>query len=235
MSALPPYPGPSGINNWNTPYHVGLSAYAGETVDIAWHAVDGDGNGLWYPWAIDDCSIGADDHFIPVLQDPGASAVTGHAAGTSSGLVGYDIYRRDGNSGGFAKINAAPVADTTYQDQGLASGQYRYFIQSIFAECQNSTNSDTLLVDLITSAGFSPGPGIRVFPNPASGHVTLDADSPLVAVRLYTVEGTCAESWNGFNSKRMILDTHELARGIYILKVQMKDGARNFKISLVGD
>jgi len=60
MTNLPVYPSFNGYNQWETPYEIDMTPYLGQTVDIAWHAVDGDGQGLWYSWAIDDCFIGTD-------------------------------------------------------------------------------------------------------------------------------------------------------------------------------
>jgi len=46
------------MNMWEYPYVIDLSYYSGETVQLAWQAVDGDGLGLWYIWFIDDIFIG---------------------------------------------------------------------------------------------------------------------------------------------------------------------------------
>ena len=47
-----------GWNAWNYPYEIDLSAYAGDTVEIAWQAEDPPSNdGLWWVWVIDDVTI----------------------------------------------------------------------------------------------------------------------------------------------------------------------------------
>ena len=46
-------------NAWDFPYVIDLSAYAGQTIKLAWQAVDGPTNdGLWYIWIIDDIEVG---------------------------------------------------------------------------------------------------------------------------------------------------------------------------------
>lgn len=46
-------------NEWGFPYVIDLSAYAGQTIKLAWHAEDPPSNdGLWYIWAIDDVEVG---------------------------------------------------------------------------------------------------------------------------------------------------------------------------------
>ena len=48
----------NGWNAWEYLYCVDLSAYAGQTVEIAFHADDPpDNDGLWYVWVIDDVTI----------------------------------------------------------------------------------------------------------------------------------------------------------------------------------
>jgi len=45
-------------NQWAYPYYIDLSAYAGQNVKIAWHALDPPSNdGLWYIWIIDDITL----------------------------------------------------------------------------------------------------------------------------------------------------------------------------------
>jgi hypothetical protein len=62
-------------NAWDYPYEIDLSAYADETIKLAWHAIDvndpGDPNypGLWYAWIIDDIEVGytvVPDHDVGV-------------------------------------------------------------------------------------------------------------------------------------------------------------------------
>jgi len=62
-------------NAWAYPYTIDLTAYADETVKLAWHAIDcndpGNPNypGLWYIWIIDDIEVGyttAPDHDVGV-------------------------------------------------------------------------------------------------------------------------------------------------------------------------
>lgn len=213
MSALPPYPGPGGINEWITPYHVDLSMYDGETVDIAWHAVDGDGNGLWYPWAIDDCSIGADDHQRPV--------------------TGYDIYRKDYGGSGFSKINTVSVTDTVWVDEDLPPGGYQYFIQTQFGECENVINSDTVMVDVITGLDVHNLSEISVFPNPVFDHVTVKSNLELGEIILFEASGRIAGTWHPEGKNTMTLYLKDLTPGIYMLMVRFGTGMKTVKICVI--
>jgi len=64
-------------NAWDYPYTIDLTAYADETVNLAWHAIDcndpGNPNypGLWYVWIIDDIEVGyttLPDHDVGVTD-----------------------------------------------------------------------------------------------------------------------------------------------------------------------
>ncbi|MDP1621769.1 MAG: choice-of-anchor J domain-containing protein [Bacteroidales bacterium] len=213
MSALPPYPGTSGVNAWITPYHVDLSMYEGETVDIAWHAVDGDGNGLWYPWAIDDCSIGADDNYQQI--------------------IGYDIYRKGFGTTVFNKINTDIVADTAYIDNGLLLGQYKYFVQAQFNECETASNSDTVMVDIITGVGFLNSSGLTVYPNPASDQITISSSSELGEIRMYNASGKLTGTWDNGGKHKLTINTQGLPQGLFLLRIHVGRDIKIFKISIV--
>ena len=229
MSALPPYSSPSGYNDWETPYEIDLSAFTGQVVDIAWHAVDDDGQGLWYSWAIDDCLIATD----------------------ALNVVTYDVFRKASGSNAFSKINANPVSDTTYLDPGLIPDEYAYFVRAISSECTQSEPSDTIVVDVITT-DISPGDAIRkgleLWPNPASGELnilikrellnaggnTLSPDSR-VLVQVYDLYSHCVlqqQISGGFPlegapdkpHQSTTLDISHLPPGLYLLSVQTNVG-----------
>jgi hypothetical protein len=213
LSALPPYPGITGINAWMTPYVVDLSMYNGETVDIAWHAVDGDGNGLWYPWAIDDCTIGGND--LPGL------------------MTGYDIYRMGYPFPGFVKVNQTVVTDTTWIEQALQPGQYQYFVQSVFDECSNISNSDTILVDIITGYRELNAKGLTVYPNPATGFVTISGSSEIMEIKLFESTGRLAGFWMPEDKFMVSLDIKSFSSGVYLLWIRQDHLIRTVKLCII--
>jgi hypothetical protein len=211
MSALPPYGGSTGVNAWETPYVVDLSMYDGETVDIAWHAVDGDGNGLWYPWAIDDCAVGT---------------------GKRLELSGYDLYRKGSGNNEFVKVNAGPVTDTTFTDTGLATGQYLYFIRPVFTECDSTQPSDTVSIDVITGAGTLLRSKTRVFPNPATNHINITSGAGIDEVVLYDATGRIISHWPVNKSFSATIPTGNIKPGLYFLAVVSGRETMKFKVSV---
>lgn len=63
LSELPIYSDPNNndFNAWTEPYTIDISAFSGSEVTFAFHAIDGDGFGLWYIWLIDEVRIGMPD------------------------------------------------------------------------------------------------------------------------------------------------------------------------------
>jgi len=222
MSALPVYPGGLGINAWETPYQIDLSTYQGLTVDLAWHAVDGDGNGLWYPWAIDDCSIGADDQLL---------ATTGHWPGThteagadpTDALIGYDIYRKGYGNTDFEKINTVLVQDTLFLDPDVPYGEYYYFIRSQFQNCEKTTDSDTIQVSVITGTPETKILPLKIFPNPARERVTIQTEGSLGKIQLLNLSGIVTGTWDARGQNSLTIDLQGIRKGFYVLSILSDD------------
>jgi hypothetical protein len=201
LSALPVYPQNNGFNTWQQPYVVDMAAYRGAVVDLAWHAVDHDSLGLWYSWAIDDCSIGS----------------------TPLNLSGYDVYRRSPDTNVFVKINPLPLNDTVYTDSGLAAGPYRYYVLALLGECTQGTPSDTVLVDVITSAGKRSDGGIRVFPNPFTDRLRLVTEIPFDKGYIYNGLGVVVLRPGASQIRSGELDLSGLDPGAYFLRLESRE------------
>jgi hypothetical protein len=212
MSALPAYPSPSGYNEWEIQYQVDLAAYLGQTVDIAWQAVDGNGQGLWYSWAIDDCMVGSD--YISNLS--------------------YDVYRDSTGAPGFVKVNPQPVPDTTWTDENLTTQTYRYFVIPLFPECTETETSDTITVDVVTSLpGTSDIHGISVFPNPAREILHISSAEPVQSVRLLTPDGREVVNFRRISRNDLTLDISCNPPGLYILDLSTSTRTISLKIVII--
>ena len=204
MSALPPYPGPNGYNLWNTPYIIDMSPYAGQVIDIAWQAVDGDGLGLWYSWAIDDITM---------------NGKKSTSFKESLSLLGYDVFRQDTGVGGFKKINTELVTDTTYIDPGLDPGLYRYYVNAIFDECTLITPSDTVFVDVMLGVPEQHRSRIKVFPNPSTGEITIVSSEMIEKIEIMNYSGTRILNEEDIHKQQLSLNLSGFPGGIYLFKV----------------
>ncbi len=202
MSAMPPFPGPGGYNHWQQPYVVDMSSFLGDVVDIAWNAVDTNGQGLWYYWAIDDCSMGGKK--LGFIQDQPY----------------YNVYRNDGPGNDFFKVNTQPVPDTLYTDSNPGEGWHKYYIQVVNPVCSDALPSDTVLIDVVTSVRETDGNGnVKVFPNPAHDWIRIIANAPVDHIIMSDMLGNIILDTpiNGVTETKINLPP--LATSLYFLKV----------------
>jgi hypothetical protein len=138
-----------GWNYYDYAYSIDLSAFVGETVKIAFHAVDGDGQGLWYIWFIDNISVGNTDGIVmfpassltkishssnhnatnQIARDGNTERSSNNVVRSSRaamGLLGYNLYR-DNTLAAFVE---APT--TEYYDLNLAPATYSYHITAVY-------------------------------------------------------------------------------------------------------
>lgn len=64
--------------------------------------------------------------------------------------------------------------------------------------------------------------GIKVYPNPATDYVTIEAGTAIEAVELYDVNGALIKVVNG-DAGSLTLDVSNLSKGLYIAKVRLTD------------
>jgi len=202
LSALPVYPQNNGYNTWQQPYVIDMSAYKGSNVDIAWRAVDGDGQGLWYSWAIDDCSIG----YTPLV------------------LSGYDVYRKSPDTSAFIKINTRSLNDTVYTDTSLMPGRYSYYVIGLLGECTLGSSSDTVFADVVTGISQQREESVRIYPNPASDRIHIVSEKTFESAELYDQLGVKRRTWSSGDISSRNLPLNDIEPGMYYLRLGFANG-----------
>lgn len=88
---------------------------------------------------------------VAAASGPGSVMLT-WSPNSESDLAGYVVYRV-GPDGLSIRLNAVPIGDTTYTDQGLVPGQtYRYIVEAVDTSGNLSTPSN----EVTGTAGLSP-------------------------------------------------------------------------------
>jgi hypothetical protein len=218
MSALPLYPSGSGYNAWISPYNVSLSSHLGQVMDIAWQAVDGDGQGLWKDWLIDDCSVGSKMLFSPE-HNPYNGA--------------YSVYRQNGGTGNYQQINSSPVYDTTFIDANPVSAVNRYYITVFNPDCSFATSSDTVLVTIITGISSHTSQFLNVYPNPANNIVTVKSSGEINALDVFNYLGQTVYKNENFSGTEVKVNVSEFQQGVYFFRIKSEKVIRTFKVSVV--
>ena len=218
MSALPLFPSGSGYNEWSVPYILNLSSHLGQVLDIAWQAVDGDGQGLWYAWIIDDCSVGSKKISLPTSP---ASA------------EGYSVYRQDADNGDFNLLTPNPVYDTTYLDQDLIPTIYRYYVTTYNPDCSFNTSSDTVLINLVTGISSHANHFLNIFPNPAQDLVTVKSSVEITSIEVFNYLGQTIYRNSNSPGMEWKMKVSDFQQGIYFFRIKTGNMERTLKVSVV--
>jgi hypothetical protein len=113
LSSFPPN---QGWNSYTSPYVIDLAAYQGQIIQLAWHAVSPQNDGIWYQWCIDDVEVTGGDNIPPVttctITGTYETIITFTATDDMSG-VDYTKYKLD--NGAWIEYNA-PIIVTAVGD-----------------------------------------------------------------------------------------------------------------------
>lgn len=155
---------PEADNHYVTPAVIDLSAYAGQEVHIAWQNIDGDGQGLWYAWALDNITVGdmkidvkdlivanegnvqegvnlgaRDGKFYPSVNPEDMIPAP------SKSFEGYNVYLDD-----MVTPVATDVAVTEFLFTELVDGDYVAGVQSVYT----SGASDVITIPFTVTNGI---------------------------------------------------------------------------------
>jgi len=94
------------------------------------------------PGSISFLSNASDSPLTEALSGSGTQSTSSHTVALSwnpstSSVVGYNIYRGSQPGGPYSKLNASPMAGTSYSDNAVASGATYYYVAT-------SVDSDSL-------------------------------------------------------------------------------------------
>lgn len=227
LSALPPYPSSDGWNKWQTPYTIDLTAYWTYTVDIAWQAVDGDGQGLWYVWAIDDISIGSKNLEVSPVHK---------RSFPDSSLIGYNVYRKPitGINYTFGKINSQLVTDTTYSDTlDFYWEEFYYYIEAVYdSSCIGATNSELVGI-YYGGINEEVDRTVKIFPNPVSSEFRITGKHELQSVSLTDNCGRLVLAREGIKNKEIIVSTGGISPGLYFVDIITDVGVKREKLMIL--
>jgi hypothetical protein len=89
-------------------------------------------------------------------------------------------------------------------------------------------------VNVMTSVGISDyivnHADLRLYPNPASDVLTIEADQAIKEVMFYNISGQLVRTLPASNTNRYIINTESFATGIYILNIHLENGIQTRKV-----
>lgn len=137
-------------------------------------------------------------------------------------VTGYNVYR-DG-----VLLTTVPVTDLFYNDAALVNGVYNYCVTALYATGES--------VQVCTIASINVGikeqadQPVSVYPNPSNGLLNIDSNIPFSSVQILNFAGQVVYS-NNYSGHHMQIITSSFESGMYLVRVQTKDGLTTRKIS----
>ena len=115
------------------------------------------------------------------------------------------------------------ITETSYEDEApfLMPINYSYKVRAVYPECESDfaltdSGSDHVTLSNV-SVDENPLANVKLYPNPASGQMTIEADN-LTSVRVYNPIGQFVMEVAA-NDGSAVLDLSDLQSGIYMVKV----------------
>ncbi|MCB9275972.1 MAG: choice-of-anchor B family protein [Lewinellaceae bacterium] len=110
--------------------------------------------------------------------------------------------------------------------EALESGAY--YVEVVDENgCTATSGTITLVVNAVSELSTQP---IRVFPNPAGQHISLQAAVPILEVRLYSLSGSLLLSRRGEHTNHLEVGLSQLPPGQYILEAILEGQAGKYMI-----
>lgn len=155
------------------------------------------------------------------------------------GLEKYNVLvsTTDNNPASFTAIAGpidAPVAAWTYVEYDLDA----YMGQAVYVAIQCISNDafiflvDDIAVSFTTSVNAQPlAESLKVYPNPATDMLNINAGVEISNARLYSVSGQLVFESND-NANEMQINTSGIPSGLYLLNITTKNGVITRKVSI---
>ena len=110
---------------------------------------------------------------------------------------------------------------------------YKYYIRIVNSACSVTLPSDTVSVDVITSAGRISEKNMRVFPNPATDWIRVKSDMPVTRLSLFNLLGMIVAETSVPCLAESNLRLDNVPSGQYILKIYTANRTKEFLISVI--
>lgn len=160
----------------------------------------------------------------------------------SEGLSGYFLYRKDGEDGTYQRIKLLGAGSTSYTDNSAnQQGDYYYRLYAYYhatdctsapASTKDNPNQFYLRVYYSpTDVAETNEVAFNVFPNPADHSFRIEAEG-MTRVMVYNMFGQQVFD-SSCDSNMLNVNVSEWNEGVYLMKVQTKEGLLSRRVSIV--
>jgi hypothetical protein len=158
------------------------------------------------------------------------------AAFDGRALMGYNIYRSDDFRVTYNKLNTSILTNMTYVDAVTHDQEYWYYVTSIFPTygsltCE-SDSSNVKPANVKTGIDQLNSGKISIYPNPANDLVKIESTSKIKSIEVMNFIGQPVYTNPAVNNTTMQINTSNLSKGIYFVKIATDEGIRTLKITI---
>jgi hypothetical protein len=132
----------------------------------------------------------------------------------------YNVYHKV-QGGTYAKLNATPIAVTTYLHVAPPQGWNYYVVRTINNGIESPNSNEASI--LWTSIEELVYANTRIYPNPASSIVNISSEFDIQSVRVYNHAGQAVASENT-NTKFYQFDASQFTPGLYLFQIETAEG-----------
>ena len=144
----------------------------------------------------------------------------------TSQAKGYQVYRND------QLQNEQLIVENTYLDKNLPNGEYEYYVVTIYEnDCVSEPSNITTESIEVGVKGVKGVDGVKVFPNPTTGQLTIDnGQLTIKSVELFDVYGRKLFLRSYGLTVLRSYDLTLFPAGLYFLKITTETGMVTKKI-----
>ncbi|MBW6490095.1 MAG: T9SS type A sorting domain-containing protein [Lentimicrobium sp.] len=141
-------------------------------------------------------------------------------------LTAFNIYR-DG-----VPLGGVPADILTFTDFDVPEGVHTYGVTAVYANPAGESEPVEVYVDYIVSAQMLLKPTALIYPNPASGHLTIET-SPKNRITIINMLGGVVydQKASGMNISR--INTGNWETGVYTVRISGVNGVLNQRVSII--
>jgi len=138
-------------------------------------------------------------------------------------VIGYNVYRNG------VLLTTIPTTDLFYFDPTLAIGEYNYCVSAVYnnGESIQGCALAPITVDIKEQSKLQ----VSIYPNPGTGRFNIDSNIPFTSVQILNFAGQVVYS-NEYSGHHMQIITSAFKAGMYLVRVQTKDGLTTRMISV---
>ena len=157
----------------------------------------------------------------------------------NDGLTGYYLFRKEGD-GEYHRVKLLGPSAVNYTDNALTQeGDYYYRLYAYYGDldCTSAPAKRKYEDNVFELHVYYSPTGVdenesqlKVYPNPTNGSVIVETEN-MSLVSVYNTQGQCVlkEETTG---NQVVLDLHDVAPGLYLLRVKTESGVLNRRISI---